>query len=311
MTASMTMIAFETPITLSGPFRRPIQMLHHQSLDGRSSIHDDGAAASLGLVGAPIEGPTHFSQFDPIAFALWGDAWFERGCISSHFRTMVVEGEQVQALATTAGPTHALIEAHKSDGTPVLAGSISLGPDGPETPLEARRATHGDPGELFILDQLEVETEWPESYVERVRSAELNGPLYPFSIDDKVRYITEASPWYSADGAKSSPWGRPIVPFEMVSVLTNKSGRRLPVRGPTLGLFLDLEVRMVAGPVFAEYDYELRTRVTGLSQSRRTESYWTETMVSDAVTGDLVAVVVLHQGVFKDSYPAYPRDRLG
>ena len=30
-------------------------------------------------------------------------AWFERGCISSHFRTMVVEGEEVQASTTTTG----------------------------------------------------------------------------------------------------------------------------------------------------------------------------------------------------------------
>ena len=29
-------------------------------------------------------------------------AWFERGCISCHFQTMVVEGEQVQATMTTA-----------------------------------------------------------------------------------------------------------------------------------------------------------------------------------------------------------------
>jgi hypothetical protein len=93
-------------------------------------------------------------------------------------------------------------------------------------------------------------------------------------------------------------------------VLANKSGRGFPVRGPALGLFLDLEVRMVAGPVFADQDYELRKSVIGLSQSRRTESYWTETTVSDPASGELVAVVVLHQGVFKESYAEYPKERL-
>ena len=165
-------------------------------------------------------------------------------------------------------------------------------------------------GDARGLDQLEVETEAPESYVERVHAAEPNGPLYPFSLEDKSRRITEPSPWYTADGARASPWGRTIVPFEMISVLTNKSGRQLPVRGPTLGLFLDLEVRMVAGPVFADYDYELRTKVIGLSESRRTESFWTETAVLDAGTGDVVAMVVLHQGLFKQSYAGYPPDRL-
>ena len=97
----------------------------------------------------------------------------------------------------------------------------------------------------------------------------------------------------------------------MASVLANKSGRGFPVRGPVLGLFLDLEVRMVRGPIVAGYDYELFKTVTGLSQSKRTESYWTETTITDPVTRDLVAVVVLHQGVFKQSYAGYPQDRLG
>src|SRR3954466_15522691 len=105
------MAAFETPITLTGPFRGPIQMLQEQSNEGRKSVHDGDTAATLGLLGAPIEGPTHFSQFDPLAYQLWGHAWGEGGCISSHFRTMVVEGEEVQASATTRGEAAAAIEA--------------------------------------------------------------------------------------------------------------------------------------------------------------------------------------------------------
>jgi len=275
------------------------------------SVHDGDTAASLGLGGAPIEGPTHFSQFDPLAVQLWGpDAWFGRGCISSHFRTMVVEGEEVQASVTTASDHRATIEAHKADGTPVLEGSISLGPDHPQTALEARRGGQGDPGELFILDQLEVGMTVPEPFRSSIRYSESNGPLYPFSLAEKAAKITEPSSWYTPDGASANPWGRVIVPFEMASVLTNKAGRGFPMRGPALGLFLDLEVRMVDGPVFADQDYELRRRVIGLGQSRRTESYWTETTVSDADTGDLVAVVVLHQGVFKESYAGYPRQHL-
>ena len=304
------MAAFETPITLTGPWRGPIQMLQEQSHEGQLSVHDADTAASLDLAGAPIEGPTHFSQFDPLGVELWGQAWFERGCISSHFRTMVVEGEEVQASATRTAPERATIEAHKRDGTPVLEGSISLGPDHPQTALEARRAAQGDPGELFILDQLDVGMALPEAYAESISAAESNGPLYPFSLAEKLDRITEPSPWYTAEGAATSPWGRPIVPFEMLSVLANKSGRGFPVRGPALGLFLDLEVRMVAGPVFVDHDYELQRRVIGLSQSKRTESYWTETTVSDLATGELVAVVVLHQGVFKESYADYPKDLL-
>src|SRR5438128_5887937 len=102
-------------------------MLAEQLTGGHASVHDADAAASLGLKGAPIEGPTHFSQFDPLAVAVWGQAWFERGCISSHFQTMVVEGEEVQASLVTTGPNAARIEAHKADGTPVLTGTASVG----------------------------------------------------------------------------------------------------------------------------------------------------------------------------------------
>ena len=67
---------------------------------------------------------------------------------------------------------------------------------------------------------------------------------------------------------------------------------------------------MVQGPIVAARDYELNKTIIGLSQSRRTESYWTETTITDPETRDLVAVVVLHQGVFKQSYAGYPQDRL-
>src|SRR5262245_62716628 len=117
---------FATEITLTGPLRSLAQMLEQQEVDGHSSIHDGDTAASVGLAGAPIEAPTHFSQIDPLAAAVWGRDWFERGCVSCHFRTMVVEGEKVQASLTTNGHASARVEAHKDDGTPVLVGTASI-----------------------------------------------------------------------------------------------------------------------------------------------------------------------------------------
>ena len=61
--------------------------------------HADAAAGKLGLEAGPLEGPTHFSHFVPLRDDLWGDAWFERGCLSVHVQNMCVEGEQVRALA--------------------------------------------------------------------------------------------------------------------------------------------------------------------------------------------------------------------
>lgn len=304
-------MTFATEITYTGPFRSPAQLLAEQEVDGHSSIHDGDTAASLGLTGAPIEGPTHFSQFDPLAVAAWGTAWFERGCISSHFRTMVVEGEQVQAtLTATTGATSARIEAHKADGTPVLEGSASIGPDHGDTALDRRRAAQGDPGELFVIDQLHVGMRRDEGDVVSMSHDERNGAGYPFSLADKVATITEPHPWYTPEGGPSSPWGRAIVPIEMISVLANKSGRGFPVRSPAFGLFLDLEIKLLEGPVFVDQPYRVVREIVGLSQSRRTESYWTRTTLHDVDSGRPVVAVTLHSGVFKESYPGYPKDRL-
>jgi len=298
-------VRFDTEITLTGPWRFLAQMLAEQEYDGHASVHDDVTAESLGLAGAPIEGPTHFSQIDPLAVAAWGPAWFERGCASAHFRTMVVEGEEVQASLVLAGEG-GRIDAVKRDGTPVLTGTASIGPEHGDTELERRLAGQSDPGELHIIDQLAVGETRRSPRPARIARDERNGAGYPFSLDEKLERITEPHPWYTADGGSTSPWGRAVVPIEMISVLAHKTGVSWPVRTPSLGLFLDLEVRLVNGPVFVEQDHDVEHEIVGLSQSRRTESYWTRSTLTDVSTGRVTAVVLLHSGVFKDSYPGYP-----
>ena len=301
-------MAFTTPLTLTGPARSPRQMLEDQSYGGHSSVHDDATADALGLAGAPIEGPTHFSQFDPLAFAVWGQAWFQYGCISAHFRTMVVDGETVTASLTTDGPSHTRIDAVKADGTPVLTGTASVGLDAP-TELDARLAAahEREVDELFIVDQLSIGDRSEAPVTTSIDRDTDNGPLYPFSLARKLDGITEPSAWYDSD---ANPWGRPVLPIEMISVLAEKTGTDFPVRRPCIGLFLDLQVRMLEGPLFVDEDYVLEREIVGLGQSRRTESFWVRTDLTDASTGTPAASVLLHHGVFKDSYPGYPTDRL-
>ena len=297
--------AFDNEITITGPFRTPRQMLADQEYDGHASVHDEATADKLGLAGAPIEGPTLFSQFDPLGVSMWGAQWYEHGCISAHFENMVIEGEQVQAIAMRTGASSARVTAAKSDGSSVLSGSMTLGPDHPLTELDQRLSALKDPGELFIVDQLTI---GEKSTPRRVSMSfdENNGHLYPFSLNDKLAAITEMSPWYREE----SPWGRPIIPTEMVSVLAHKAGGVGAVRGPAVGLFIDLEVRMVNGPLFVGDEYELVHEIVGLGQSRRVESWWTKTVISDPATQSVVATVLLHQGVFKASFADYPADKL-
>jgi hypothetical protein len=289
--------------TVSGPWRSPRQMLDDQTYDGHASIHDEATAASLGLTGAPIEGPTHFSQFDPIGVHLFGGRWFTDGCISAHFETMVVEGEQVRASATRTGPTTATGTATKPGGERVLTCSLSVGP-GP-TELSGRLAAviKRGAGDLVILDRLTVGmTTGPNDAT--LTMDDDNGDLYPFSLAEKLETITEPSTWFR-DG---SPWGAPIVPTEMLSVMANRAGSGFPVRGPSLGLYVDLEVRRLA-PVLVGAPHTVRHELVALGQSRRIEGYWTRSTISGEA-GTPVAEVLLHQGVFKASYAGYPADRL-
>ena len=293
---------------LSGEFRRPRQMLGDQEYDGHLSIHDDQMAEELGFAGAPIEGPTHFSQFVPLLHQVFGDDWFVRGCISSHYQNMVVEGEEVQAMVEKT-PTEGLVRiaAQKRDGTPVLMGTASLGPDYGETELEQRMARLRPADQLVILADLQVGQKGAGN-PERIRMEmdQHMGDMYPFSNAQKLQKITENHPYYS----EKSPWGKPVVPLEMVSVLTQytsgQSGFR--TRGPAIGLFAGQQIKMINGPLLIGEDYLLEREIIALSESRRTESNWILSRVYHAETKELVAEAILNSATLKDSYANYEAD---
>lgn len=300
-------MSFDTPLVLSGPLRAPRQMLADQEYGGHSSIHDDAMAEKLGFRAGPIEGPTHFSLFPPLLERIWGQAWYERGCISSHYLNMVVEGEEVRAFAEMppAGATRTRVWAEKADGTPVLEASASVGPDHGETLLEGRMAALRPAGDLLILADLQVGMKGAEDELVRMEPDQNMGKLYPFSLNQKLAVITENSPWYS-DGA-ASPWGRAIIPLEMVSVLAEYSSHaaKFPVKGPAVGLFADQEIRMIKGPLFVGETYLIRREIAALAQSKRTESYWVRTRIFDAAGEIQVAEMLLNHATLKDSYAGY------
>lgn len=299
------MKAFDTPLALSGPLRQPRQMLAEQAYGGHTSIHDDAMAEKLGFRAGPIEGPTHFSQFVPLLAQLWGREWFERGCLSAHYQNMVVEGDSVRAFVElpAAGATRTRAWAEKADGTPVLEASASLGP-GP-TLLEERMAQLRPPQQLLILADLRVGMAGRADERVRMDADQHMGALYPFSLQQKLKKITEPSPWYHDVAA--SPWGRALIPLEMVSVLAEYSNARagFPVKGPVVGLFADQQIRMVDGPLFVGEDYLIRREIVALSESKRTESYWVRTRIFDTEGRTLKAEVLLNHATLKHSYAGY------
>ena len=308
-------MSFEPPISeqdgvLSGPLRAPANMLIEQEYDGHKSLHDDAEAERLGFRAGPVEGPTHFSQFDPLLVKLWGQTWFEQGCISCHYKNMVVEGEQVQAFVRPISETRAECWALKADGTPVLEASATRGPEHGETLLEARMAKLRPAGELVILADLNVGLQGGQDEPVRMVADQNMGALYPFSLTEKLAKITERTSWY--DHPSASPWGRAIITTEIVSVLAEYTNRQagFPVKGPAIGLFADLEIRYLNGPLFVGEEYLIRREIVALSQGRRTENYWTRTRIFDATGETQMAETLLNHGVLKHSYEAYPKHLL-
>ena len=303
--------AFSTSLALSGPWREPRQMLAEQEYGGHLSIHDDDTAEKLGFKAGPIEGPTHFSQFDPLLASLWGERWFSQGCISAHYLNMCVEGDKVRAFVERPqnGANIAKIWAEKEDGLPVLSGTASLGPVHPETELDRRRNKLRPPERLVILEDLHEGMKGAEAEVVRMDFTQNMGALYPFSLEQKLSRITEPCTYYDPATAADSPWGRAVIPFEMISVLAEYSSRsaKWPVKGPAIGLFADLEIRMIDGPLFVGEDYQLEREIVTLSESRRTESYWVKSTISDA-TGAMKCEVLLNHATLKESYADYPTD---
>ena len=310
-------LPFATPIQdtgteLIGPLRAPRQMLATQKYDDHTSIHDNATAQKFGFKGGTIEGPTHFSQFAPLCVALWGPQWLAQGSLSAHYRNACFEGEKVRAFVRKpqADGTYTTIRMEREDGTEILRGTAAIGSNNPPSALEQRISELTPPETAVILRDVRVGMRTKRVSV-RMDADQHMGALYPFSLAQKLQAITEPSPWYSAEGATSSPWQKAIIPVEMVSVLLNYSSDAagFPVRKPVVGLFADQEIRMHNGPLFVGHAYEMDREVVALSGSKRTESLWIRTRVFAPGGDEVLATMLLNAAYMKDSFPNYAQEQ--
>jgi hypothetical protein len=304
--------AFDTPITetdgvLFGPLRSPKQMLAVQEYDGHASIHDDATAQKLGFKGGTIEGPTHFSQFAPLGFAVWGDAWLASGCISAHYRAPVFEGEEVRAyLRRPQHQEQTEIWMLRANGDEILRGTASVGPNFPDSALDVRLSALAPLADPVILADVKVGMRSRRSAV-RMDPEQHMGALYPFSLAQKLTRITEPSPRYSGT---ENVWRRPIVPLEMISVLMQYSARdsAFKTRGPAVGLFADQEIRLLNGPVLVGEPYDIEREIVALSGSRRTESMWVRSTLYASGSEQKVAQMLLNLATLKETDASYAQE---
>jgi len=292
------------PLAIAGPWRRPVNLLVAQTYDSHASIHDDATAGKLGFKGGTIEGPTHFSQFAPLFHHFWRQAWFEKGVISANYRSPAYEGEEIQARVSLTGTVTAAIEAIKRDGTVVLTGTACVGEANGQTAVSSKRAAARPNADARILAGVRVGMRSPRRIVS-LPFGQRMGDLYPFSLEEKLRVITEPSSWY-LPGALS-PWGRPVMPVEMISVLCQHIAAEdpFPVANPVVGLFADQEVKLINGPLFPDVAYEIEREVIALSATPKTESMWIRSRLYLPGESAPVAEMDLNQAFLKLSSPLY------
>jgi hypothetical protein len=276
-------------------------MLAHQTYDDRGSIHDDATARRLGFSAGTIEGPTHFTQFDALCAAIWGQSWFEVGCISAHFRAPVFAGERVRAhLRQSPGAPLAEIWMVKEDGAEVLRGSASVGDAGP-TALETRLAGLQPPGRLELLDGVAIGMRSPRIVVS-IYPGEPISRLYPFTLEAKLETLTEPSVRAWSMERAGDPPHSPTLPLELVSVLLcSKDPTPFAAPAGVVGLFADQQIRVLSGPLRAGVTYDLEREVVAVTASRRSEGLWIRTVARDAASQAAVAEMLLNVAYLRAS----------
>jgi hypothetical protein len=191
----------------------------------------------------------------------------------------------------------------KRDRTEVLRGTADI--VGAPTALDMRLRELKPLADPVILRDVKVAQTSQRQSV-RMAFDQNMGDLYPFSLRQKLAVITENSPYYSS---AENPWGRAIIPMEMLSVLFQYRSKDdpLPAKGPAVGLFADQEIRLVKGPLFVDEEYDVEREVVALSGSRRTESAWIKTRAFDKA-GAMVASMLLNMATLKESYAPYEEE---
>src|SRR5439155_26614607 len=145
------------------------------------------------------------------------------------------EGEEVQANIENPRLCQSIcaIGMTKRAGTEILRGTASVGGNGSDTALSRRLGELKPLADPVILADLKVGMKTGRQTVKMDFDQNM-GDLYPVSLAEKLKVITEPSAYYSQE---HNPWGRAIIRMEMLSVLVQYCApeARLPIHGPAVG----------------------------------------------------------------------------
>ena len=252
---------------LAGPLREPRNLAANIA----GSIHDDSQAQRLGFRGGTVAGSIHMEQFPPVLLRAFGNRWFETGSLSCYFRNATMDRERVRAFCELP-PSGLDAQVHvwmdREDGMRVLEGTASVGSPSEPSMLRRKVAEPREAGEMRILAHLSPGDAGAPVAVNLSREREAK---------PRLGAITEPLEWYTG----ASPWGGPVVNPGLLVHLMVQVQRRMSLPADAVGLYGAIEVQHLAGPVFADRDYEVSGRIVATGQTPKTEYLWYETLMRE------------------------------
>lgn len=264
---------------VSGPARCP----RNTGLSAEDSVHDKDMTKTLGLRGQSVTGTLHMEQFPPLLEYLFGPTWWETGGLSLYFRYATTDTERVQARAISPKCHRTEVWMDKVDGhnndQHVAEGTANIGGPDEDSALRKRITAIPNAKDLRILSKIEPLTE--------VRGIPTR--INRTALRERLKVITEISSIYSANGA----WGRAVLPpslmVQAMRAVESALFERCPLAWCLIGA---IEVQHIAGPMFADTDYEVRGSVIATSDTPKSEYLWYESVLSNA-DGDVASMLMM------------------
>lgn len=241
------------------------------------SIHDADTAKDFGFRGAIVAGSVHLNMWPAVLQQAFGDAWFERGCVSLYFLNTVVHGERVQVVSEKPHSSLAQVRTWarfvSEPGKLVASGTACIG-DPRRSELRTRDLRLSAPSELRILRGLE-----PGCVLQ-------DEPFYAGAgrqLDLIERDLIPAPlPCYT-DPAR---WGGLVAcPYVLVSYVHDHERHYVfePWVKDTPGMYGAIELDFVNGPLILDREYRVFSEVVGVGQSPKTEyCLWDSRVTDDA-----------------------------
>lgn len=265
---------------LTGPLREPRNSAINA---GAGSIHDQETAKKLGFRGGTVAGSLHMEQFPPLLIESLGDNWLNTGNMSLYFRYATIDGESVQASVNRPTGDDQQIDIWMDDPSDnrVCDGTASVGAPDLNSAVRKRMNSIPEATDLRILANVEIGKA---------------GPVVPANIDQekldsRLAVITEPLEAYT----NAEIFGHKMMtPALQVQSMRPGEAALLPRDGNYgVGLFGAIELQLVNGPAYVDYDYETFAKVLAVGETPKTEYYYYESMLLDPKNGNTIMSMIM------------------